>query len=141
MGLHRPRAAGRGQRRRGRPDRGDRRGRRVAAGRAEVVAERAVPARERRAASSWPTLGITPAQVAEVQQLVDAGTINDKLARQVFEGVLAGEGTPAEVVRARGLAVVSDDSAPRRGRRRGDRRPTRTWPTRSGPARCRPPAR
>ena len=53
-------------------------------------------------------LAITPAQVAEVQGLVDAGTVNDKLARQVIEGVLAGEGTPAEVVAGRNLAVVSD---------------------------------
>ncbi len=43
-------------------------------------------------------LGIAPAQVAAVQQLVDEGTVNDKLARQVFEGVLAGEGTPARGV-------------------------------------------
>ncbi len=56
-------------------------------------------------------LAITPTQVAEVQQLVEEGTVNDKLARQVIEGVLAGEGSPAEVVRARGLAVVSDDGA------------------------------
>jgi aspartyl-tRNA(Asn)/glutamyl-tRNA(Gln) amidotransferase subunit B len=49
--------------------------------------------------------------VAAIQVLVDEGTVNDKLARQVFEGVLAGEGTPAEVVAARGLAVVSDDGA------------------------------
>ena len=55
--------------------------------------------------------GVTPAQVAQIQALVDAGTINDKLARQVFEGVMAGEGEPAEVVEARGLAVVSDDGA------------------------------
>ena len=38
-----------------------------------------------------------------------AGTVNDKLARQVIEGVLAGEGSPADVVAGRGLAVVSDD--------------------------------
>ncbi|MDF1489453.1 Asp-tRNA(Asn)/Glu-tRNA(Gln) amidotransferase subunit GatB [Tessaracoccus caeni] len=56
-------------------------------------------------------LAISPAQVAEVQGLVDAGKINDKLARQVFEGVLAGEGEPAEVVEKRGLAVVSDSGA------------------------------
>ena len=54
-------------------------------------------------------LAVTPAQVAELQALVDDGKINDKLARQVLEGVLAGEGDPAEVVDARGLAVVSDD--------------------------------
>ena len=52
---------------------------------------------------------IAPADVAAVQALVDAGTLNDKLARQVLEGVIAGEGTPQEVVDVRGLAVVSDD--------------------------------
>ncbi len=56
-------------------------------------------------------LGVSPAQVAAVQALVDAKTINDKLARQVFDGLLAGEGTPEEIVAARGLAVVSDDGA------------------------------
>jgi aspartyl-tRNA(Asn)/glutamyl-tRNA(Gln) amidotransferase subunit B len=56
-------------------------------------------------------LPVTPAQVAEVQQLVDAGRVNDKLARQVLDGVLAGEGSAEEVVTARGLEVVSDDSA------------------------------
>ncbi len=56
-------------------------------------------------------LGVSPAQVAAVQALVDARTINDKLARQVFDGLLAGEGTPEEIVTARGLAVVSDDGA------------------------------
>jgi aspartyl-tRNA(Asn)/glutamyl-tRNA(Gln) amidotransferase subunit B len=56
-------------------------------------------------------LGVGPAEVAAVQKLVDAGTINDKLARQVFEGLYADEGTPEEIVAARGLAIVSDDSA------------------------------
>ena len=56
-------------------------------------------------------LGVGPAEVAEVQKLVDDGTLNDKLARQVFEGLLAGEGTPAEIIEKRGLALVSDDSA------------------------------
>ncbi|MER6301063.1 Asp-tRNA(Asn)/Glu-tRNA(Gln) amidotransferase subunit GatB [Kitasatospora sp. NPDC001539] len=54
---------------------------------------------------------ITPAQVARVAALVGEGKLNDKLARQVIEGVLAGEGEPDEVVEKRGLAVVSDDSA------------------------------
>jgi aspartyl-tRNA(Asn)/glutamyl-tRNA(Gln) amidotransferase subunit B len=56
-------------------------------------------------------LPITPAGVARVAALVASGALNDRLARQVIEGVLAGEGTPDEVVAARGLAVVSDDGA------------------------------
>ncbi|MFA7267225.1 MAG: Asp-tRNA(Asn)/Glu-tRNA(Gln) amidotransferase subunit GatB [Candidatus Nanopelagicales bacterium] len=55
------------------------------------------------------SLEITPAQVARVAALVDEGALNDKLARKVIEGVLAGEGDPDEVVASRGLAVVSDD--------------------------------
>ncbi len=53
----------------------------------------------------------TPEHVAQLQALVEAGTLTDKLARQVLEGVVAGEGSPQEVVDARGLAVVSDDGA------------------------------
>lgn len=56
-------------------------------------------------------LPVTPEGVAELQQLVDSGRLNDKLARQVLAGVLAGEGSPEEVVRARGLEIVSDDGA------------------------------
>ncbi|AVZ75450.1 Asp-tRNA(Asn)/Glu-tRNA(Gln) amidotransferase GatCAB subunit B [Streptomyces lunaelactis] len=57
------------------------------------------------------SLPITPAQVARVAQLVAAGDLNDKLARQVIEGVLAGEGDPDTVVDKRGLKVVSDEGA------------------------------
>jgi aspartyl-tRNA(Asn)/glutamyl-tRNA(Gln) amidotransferase subunit B len=56
-------------------------------------------------------LAVTPAQVARVAGLVASGALNDKLARRVLEGVLAGEGGPDEVVAARGLAVVSDEGA------------------------------
>ena len=56
-------------------------------------------------------VGISPQQVAEIQALVEKGTINDKLARQVFEGVIAGEGSPVEVVAARKLAIVVDEAA------------------------------
>jgi len=55
-------------------------------------------------------LPITPEQVARVSALVQAGTLNDQLARQALEGVLAGEGEPDEVVAARSLAIVSDDA-------------------------------
>ncbi|MFF3456494.1 Asp-tRNA(Asn)/Glu-tRNA(Gln) amidotransferase subunit GatB [Streptomyces sp. NPDC002730] len=57
------------------------------------------------------SLAITPEQVARVAQLVASGDLNDKLARQVIEGVLAGEGGPDEVVDKRGLKVVSDEGA------------------------------
>ena len=56
-------------------------------------------------------LPVTPAQVARVAELVSSGQLNDKLARAVLDGVLAGEGDPDEVVAARGLAVVSDEGA------------------------------
>jgi len=55
-------------------------------------------------------LTITPAQVAAVVKLVDDGKLSNKLARQVIEGVLAGEGEPEQVMADRGLAVVRDDS-------------------------------
>ena len=53
----------------------------------------------------------TPEHVAELQKLVDGGKLNDKLARTVLEGVVAGEGSPTEVMTARGLGVVSDTGA------------------------------
>lgn len=56
-------------------------------------------------------LGVRAVDVARVQVLVDEGKLNDKLARQVFDGLLAGEGTPDEIVAARGLAIVSDEGA------------------------------
>ncbi len=56
-------------------------------------------------------LAITPAQVAELATLVEAGKLNDRLAREVLTYVLAGEGNPGEIVAARGLEVVSDDGA------------------------------
>ena len=55
-------------------------------------------------------LAITPAQVAAVIKLMDDGKLSNKLARQVIEGVLAGEGEPEQVMTDRGLAVVRDDS-------------------------------
>ncbi|TQM31283.1 aspartyl/glutamyl-tRNA(Asn/Gln) amidotransferase subunit B [Nocardia bhagyanarayanae] len=56
-------------------------------------------------------LPITPAQVAEVTKLVEAKTVNSKVAKQVVDFVLAGEGEPAAIVEAKGLGMVSDDSA------------------------------
>jgi aspartyl-tRNA(Asn)/glutamyl-tRNA(Gln) amidotransferase subunit B len=54
---------------------------------------------------------VTPLDVSSLIALIDSGELTDRLARQVLEGVIAGEGTPAEVVASRGLKVVSDDGA------------------------------
>jgi aspartyl-tRNA(Asn)/glutamyl-tRNA(Gln) amidotransferase subunit B len=56
-------------------------------------------------------LPVTSAQILRVETLVADGSLNDKLARQVFDGILAGEGDVDDVVTGRGLAVVSDDSS------------------------------
>lgn len=54
---------------------------------------------------------VSAADVAELDRLVRGGKLTDKLARQALDGVLAGEGSPAQVVAKRGLEVVSDDGA------------------------------
>ncbi len=56
-------------------------------------------------------LAITPAQVARIAGLVATGMLNDRLARDVIDAVLAGEGDPDQVVASRGLTVVSDEDA------------------------------
>ncbi|WP_167139218.1 Asp-tRNA(Asn)/Glu-tRNA(Gln) amidotransferase subunit GatB [Diaminobutyricimonas sp. TR449] len=58
-----------------------------------------------------PASLITPHHVSELIALVESGDLTDRLARQVLEGVIAGEGSPEDVVKARGLKVVSDDGA------------------------------
>ncbi len=55
--------------------------------------------------------GIDPDGVARIETLIAEGSLNDKMARQVIDGILAGEGTADEVVASRGLVVVSDDGA------------------------------
>jgi len=57
-----------------------------------------------------PTELISVKDVAQVIALITIGELTDKLARQVVEGVIAGEGNPTDVINKRGLKVVSDDS-------------------------------
>jgi aspartyl-tRNA(Asn)/glutamyl-tRNA(Gln) amidotransferase subunit B len=90
---------------------------------AETVAAGASPADARKwwlgelarkanaAGTELSGLAITPAQVARIAELVSSGTLNDRLAREVIDAVLAGEGDPDQVVAARNLAVVSDETA------------------------------
>ena len=86
---------------------------------------RPVRRRSRRASGgsvSWPGAPTSPRPTSPrsasrpptwpgSRRLVDEGTLNDKLARQVLDGLVAGEGTPDEIVAARGLGIVSDDGA------------------------------
>jgi aspartyl-tRNA(Asn)/glutamyl-tRNA(Gln) amidotransferase subunit B len=58
----------------------------------------------------FPTDLITTKDVAEIIALIANGDLTDKLARQVVEGVIAGEGSATDVIAKRGLKVVSDDS-------------------------------
>jgi len=53
-------------------------------------------------------LGVGPDDVADVIALRAAGTISARGAREVVAGLAAGEGTPAEIVAARGLQLLGD---------------------------------
>jgi len=88
----------------------------------ETVAAGAAPAQARKwwtgeiarlanAAGVDASTLIDARSVSELVALVETGELTDRLARQVLEGVVAGEGSPSEVVEARGLKVVSDDGA------------------------------
>ena len=80
-------------------------------------------------------LPITPAQVARVIALVAGGELNNKLARQVVDGVLAGEGEPGRGGRGprAGRGVRRHRPASPRSTRRWP--PSPTWPRRSAAAR------
>ena len=56
-------------------------------------------------------LPINASDVSEIVGLIEKGELTDKLARQVVEGVINGEGKPAEIIKNRGIQVVSDDSS------------------------------
>ena len=88
----------------------------------DTVAAGAAPAQARKwwtgeiarlanASGAEPASLISPLHVSELIALVESGELTDRLAREALAGVVAGEGRPADVVAARGLAVVSDDGA------------------------------
>jgi len=54
---------------------------------------------------------LSPQQVAQLEATVQSGVITDKIARDVLARMIAGEGTPEEIIENNGMAVVSDDSA------------------------------
>ncbi len=54
---------------------------------------------------------LTPASLAEILKLVEAGTINISTGKALLEKVEESGRTPSEIVKAEGLAKVSDDAA------------------------------
>jgi aspartyl-tRNA(Asn)/glutamyl-tRNA(Gln) amidotransferase subunit B len=54
-------------------------------------------------------LAITVAQVVRISELEDGGELTNKLARQVADAVIAGEGDVDEVIESRGLKVAGED--------------------------------
>ena len=54
---------------------------------------------------------IPAADVAGLVKLLEDGVISSKIAREVFDHMWAGEGTPAQIVEKRGLVQVSDTGA------------------------------
>jgi aspartyl-tRNA(Asn)/glutamyl-tRNA(Gln) amidotransferase subunit B len=57
------------------------------------------------------TFPVTPAQVAELLSLVEKGDISGKQAKEIHQAISGTKDSPAQVVEARGMRVVSDDTA------------------------------
>ena len=57
------------------------------------------------------TTPVSAAQIGGIVDLISAGTISGKIAKEVFEIVWTEGGNPAEIVEARGLVQVTDMSA------------------------------
>jgi len=54
---------------------------------------------------------VSPNQVAELLRLVDKGTISGKQAKDVYARMRATRARPEEIVRERGMSVISDEGA------------------------------
>lgn len=53
---------------------------------------------------------ITPEHAAELVNVIEAGTISNKQAKEIFDEVMEGR-SPKELIREKGMEQVSDDSA------------------------------
>ncbi len=51
---------------------------------------------------------VRPEHISDLVRLQEEGVISSKIAREVFEHMWSGEGTPTDIVGARGLTQVSD---------------------------------
>jgi aspartyl-tRNA(Asn)/glutamyl-tRNA(Gln) amidotransferase subunit B len=54
---------------------------------------------------------ISPSDLAELVKLIEDGVISSKIAKEVFDRMWTGEGSPAAIVENRGLTQVSDIDA------------------------------
>ena len=57
------------------------------------------------------TTPVSAKQLGEIVDLITAGTISGKIAKDVFEIIWTGGGSPSEVVESRGLKQVTDTGA------------------------------
>jgi aspartyl-tRNA(Asn)/glutamyl-tRNA(Gln) amidotransferase subunit B len=60
---------------------------------------------------AYDTLPLRPHQLAEMVQLIEAGTISGKIAKEILPELLAQGGSAAAIVAERGLGMVSDPAA------------------------------
>jgi aspartyl-tRNA(Asn)/glutamyl-tRNA(Gln) amidotransferase subunit B len=60
---------------------------------------------------SYNTLPLRPEQLAELVQLIDAGTISGKIAKEILPDLLASGGSARAMVEAKGLGLISDPAA------------------------------
>ncbi len=65
----------------------------------------------RRTDTAPADLTLSGTQMCELVEIVDDGTVSSSAAKEVLEGVLAGEGDPRSVAEARDLIQISDTSA------------------------------
>lgn len=56
-------------------------------------------------------LDIKPSHIVEIETLISNGKLNDKLGREVIDGLLKGEGSVSDIISKRGLELVEDTDA------------------------------
>ena len=60
---------------------------------------------------SFRDLPLRPAELAEMVQMIEAGTISGKIAKEILPELLEQGGSPAALVESRGLGMISDPAA------------------------------
>jgi aspartyl-tRNA(Asn)/glutamyl-tRNA(Gln) amidotransferase subunit B len=60
---------------------------------------------------SYAQLPLRPAQLAEMLQMIDAGKISGKIAKEILPELLLNGGSPNAIVDERGLGMISDPEA------------------------------